>query len=162
MSDWIEEEAKRLAYQSARREKEIETMRFERAALLRGAKEAFASLIAAVKRDVESFNAKFPEYDKQFQPLEVIGKTRFSVRRVYSPVFTLKVSYDSQTPRIHFSIDAPNRLTKEILTQSSWFGFHLHNTGDVTLLEDRRPITYAEASKRLLLQALKGYRDEPI
>jgi hypothetical protein len=156
MSDWVEKEAKRLAVEETAKQKRIEMQQFEHNALILGAPVIFQSLIAAIKKDIQSFNKHFPHHEKKLNDLEMIGEHGFQVTRAYQPSFNLKVVFTPDLPVIKTEIRVPNMVDGDLTSRTDDFRFGLQDSLAVYLLWGSNPITPEEASEKLLKPALAG------
>jgi len=156
--DWIEEAAKRLKEEEEKRQQILKKkQQFERETVLAHSREVFDLFLSTVERDIGKFNEHFPEDERRLQKLDRVDDSTFTVRRRYTPSYTLAVKFNPLVPNITYEIDRPNVLDGQIYSQPGDFGFRLLTNGDVSLVNGADSITLEEASREVLLPALEGF-----
>lgn len=155
VSDWIQEEANRLAKQKAQDQKEFDRKKFEREVLLTSLPEAFQSLIEAVKRDIEGFNKLYDQYDERLNLLEMQGDTGFQVRRIYDPEFELTVRLNPKKPDISYTVKVPHPANgSQRVISTGCLDISLQKSLRWIFLNGTQAISVSAASQMLLRGAI--------
>src|SRR5882757_3438832 len=89
MSDWIKDAVNKARQEKQRRMANEEQNKAHRNNLSVSTNNAFALLIGAVSKDIESFNEQFPKYP--LKSAETKGTVGFQVERQRDPFFHLLV-----------------------------------------------------------------------
>ncbi|HEX4022707.1 MAG TPA: hypothetical protein VHX63_16300 [Acidobacteriaceae bacterium] len=154
-SNWIQEEADRLAKQKTQDREEFDRRKFERETLLAYAPEAFQALIEAVRQDIEGFNKLYPRHDERLNPLEIQGNTGFQVKRAYDPEFELTARLNPNKPEISYTVKVPHPANgSKRVTAAGLFGISLQKSLSWILLDGVQAISVSTASQMLLKGAV--------
>lgn len=158
MTHWSKEKIEEIRSSNLAREKAFDNHRYEKDQCRFVAAEVFRRLLETVIEDVSAVNDLMDDNEQKLSAPECIGEAKFQVRRAYSPEFTLDVELKTEIPSIAYTIMRPSRRDGKPYLDSGYFGFHLQNTGDVTLTKHRFPITLQDASREMISPAIEGYR----
>jgi hypothetical protein len=157
MPDWIEDAAKRLQEERARRKQNDTYREALRSTLSANSKTAFSMLLESVARDVVKFNALFPEVQQKLQGPDMLGSSGFQIKRSYDPVFILTVRIDSEEPSICWNTVRSNPATGHgLYADSGSFELQVEKSGDNRLARSGVLLSFEAAAKELLLPALEG------
>jgi hypothetical protein len=155
---WIEDAARKLKEEEEKRQQILQRkQQVEKETVLARGRELFELFLSTVEQDVETFNEHFPENERRLQKLERVDDSAFTVRRRYTPSYTLSVKFDALVPSIIYEIDRPNMVDGQIYSQPGGFGFRLQTDGTVSLVNGTDSISVEEASREVLLPALEGF-----
>jgi hypothetical protein len=148
MPDWIEDAARRLKEEKDRRRKNGEAREAIAGALKANGGAIFETLRGYVKKDVELFNAHFPEATKKLT-MQPLGNVGFRIQRQYDPDFLLDVELQRDQTTITWERKGRGVKAVGVLElQYDVSGGHLVKDGD--------KITFEEASQRLIEPAIEG------
>jgi len=148
MPDWIEDAARRVKEERARKQNNEETRQAIAGTLAINGSSIFENLLHAIEKDVELFAVHFPDAQKRLQKPAIIGSAQFQVLRQHTPDFLLHVEWDQKTT-ITWTITRGGR------SLSGEFEMKYNPEGG-GLYENGASITFSEASKKLIEPALEG------
>jgi hypothetical protein len=109
----------------------------------------FGTLLGAVEKDVELFVTHFPDVKERLQKPVPLGDMEFQVVRQYSPAFLLHVTWDGRTT-ITWRITGDKRIA------SGTLNMRYNESGGGLYEEDGTPVSFADASQKMLEPAIEG------
>lgn len=161
MPNWIEDAARKMKDEHERQREAEESQVLRDKAILVTGPAALAKLMETVEKDIERFNAVFPEDRKRLKNLERIGDTGFQVVRPYPPTYVLRVTLQGSLLRYNIqqqSVDGRLRSTEGA------FNACIDPSSGVRLLRERSTgdtIPFGAASKELISPAIEFLDQTP-
>jgi hypothetical protein len=152
MDDWIEEKAALVKKRQEQAERARQSVLRETDAISAQGHDVLEQLEAVVRRDVEKWNAHFPDdARRRIDSVEKLNPTGFVVRKTGYPSATLEAVYDPASRSIHFAVIKVRAVGEGAYSVKGVFHLNLSDSGDIYLTNrSGEHFPFLDASRHLL------------